>query len=149
MKMTKEQQDSVYTELLKDQYKVEKYDNKVGIYCIKINGKIVYIGKSTKMLYRLAGHCWEIEHGKNNKSHKYRVLYEALINKDVQIEFDVMLYCEKEELDQMEGQFIRNLVPPLNYQIPKTTGKGYTTNPIAQSITLEQILFPNRDYFNF
>ena len=148
MKMTKEQQDSVYNEFLKDQYKVEKYQ-KPGIYCIKINDKLVYIGKSKNMLYRLAGHCWEIKHGQYNKSHKYRVLWEALNREDVKIDFDIMITCDEDELDMYEGQFIRNLVPALNYQIPKTTGKGYTTNPLAQTISLEQILNPEGQYFNF
>jgi hypothetical protein len=43
----------VYDNLCQDSEKVKKY-KMPGVYCIKINDKIVYIGQSSEMLYRLA-----------------------------------------------------------------------------------------------
>ena len=50
-----------------------KYDH-AGIYCIKIDDTIVYIGKSTNMLKRVAQHYAAI---KGQKERKYRILAEA------------------------------------------------------------------------
>lgn len=45
-------EDNVYQMLIRKGYS-EKYKH-AGIYCIKQNGKIIYIGKSTNMLRRIA-----------------------------------------------------------------------------------------------
>ena len=50
-----------------------KYDH-AGIYCIKIDSTIVYIGKSRNMLRRVAQHYVGI---KTQKEKKYRILAEA------------------------------------------------------------------------
>ena len=50
-----------------------KYDH-AGIYCIKLDNQIVYIGKSTNMLYRVAEHYVGIQTGSETK---YRILAEA------------------------------------------------------------------------
>lgn len=50
-----------------------KYDH-AGIYCIKIDDTIVYIGKSMNMLKRVAQHYAAI---KGQKERKYRILAEA------------------------------------------------------------------------
>ena len=50
-----------------------KYDSP-GIYCIKLNEKIVYIGKSRNMLCRVASHYVGIKRGSERK---YRILAEA------------------------------------------------------------------------
>ena len=50
-----------------------KYEHP-GIYCIKMNDKIVYIGKSRNMLERVAAHYVGIRCGTERK---YRILAEA------------------------------------------------------------------------
>ena len=45
-----------------------------GIYCIKLNDQIVYIGKSKNMLVRVAHHYVGIKRGTERK---YRILAEA------------------------------------------------------------------------
>jgi hypothetical protein len=57
--ITKEAQDALYQDMCQDVYKRRKYKHP-GIYCIKINGDIVYVGKSLDMLERLAGHILHI-----------------------------------------------------------------------------------------
>ena len=115
-----------------------------GIYCIKLGGKIVYIGKSDNMLRRLAEHYVGI---KTESERKYRILAEAQ-RKGHAVEFDVLYYAEsksrealEEEIGQKEGEFIRAHMPPLNTQIPKEDDwHHFTRNARAQMITLDELL---------
>lgn len=63
------------------------------------------------------------------------------------IRFSVMYHATavaseiKNELGAKEGELIRSLRPPLNYQIPKENNwRRYTTNPAALKITLSDLL---------
>ena len=101
----------------------EKY-NHAGVYSIRIDGKLVYIGKATNMLNRLVDHILEI--GRNEaREHKYAVLREAR-DTDHRIDFDVLYYATSAspsaiecEICEKEGELIRENLPPLNYKIPK------------------------------
>ena len=53
--------------------KEEKY-KAPGIYCIKLDGRIVYIGKSINMIDRVAAHYVGINTGSERK---YRIIKEA------------------------------------------------------------------------
>ena len=93
-----------------------------GIYCIKIDNEIVYIGKSHNMLKRVAQHYVGI---KTQSELKYQVLSEAQ-RKGHAINFDVLYYASqkgynavKEEIGTKEGEYIRKYKPALNTQIPK------------------------------
>lgn len=108
-----------------------------GIYQIFLNNSLVYIGQSQNMLHRIASHMYEIEH--NKKSNKYIQLRRAKQH-GCKIRFDVITHCKDDELDQLEGQYIRQYLPPLNYQIPKESGHGFTVNKLAKTITYERIL---------
>lgn len=115
-----------------------------GIYKITIDNKIVYIGKSKNMLYRLAEHFVAF---KNPKNHKYRILAEAK-RSGHKVRFDKVydahstrLFEIEEELGRTEGEFIRRYHPPLNTQIPKETDwRKYEYNSTANTITLEEII---------
>ena len=87
--ISREMREAKYEEYCQDPYKVEKYQ-KPGIYCIKINDIIVYVGLSRNMLQRLADHTLEIMDGRNHKTNKYRVLYQAMIREDCKVSFDVL-----------------------------------------------------------
>ena len=50
-----------------------KYEHP-GIYCIKLNERVVYIGKSQNMLERIAAHYVGINSGSERK---YRIIEEA------------------------------------------------------------------------
>ena len=98
-----------------------KYDH-AGIYCIKIDDSIVYIGKSHNMLKRVAQHYVAIQ-GQTEK--KYRIFAEAQ-RKGHSINFDVLYdakeryhFAVTEEIGQKEGEYIRKYKPALNTQIPR------------------------------
>ena len=61
--------ENMYQWLKRNGY-ADKYDH-AGIYCIKIDNIIVYIGKSTNMLRRVAEHYAAI---KGQETRKYRIL---------------------------------------------------------------------------
>ena len=99
----------------------EKYDH-AGIYCIKIDDIIVYIGKSHNMLKRVSQHYAAIM-GQSEK--KYRIFAEAQ-RKGHSINFDVLYHAAetyypavKNEIGQKEGEYIRQYKPVLNTQIPR------------------------------
>ena len=109
---------------IKDKGFGEKYDH-AGIYCIKLNGKVVYVGQSHNMLLRIAEHILKIN---LPDEHKYIILNEA---KDhCNIEFDVLYNVkydffsdEDQQLNEKEAEYIAFFQPPLNTQIPD--GKGH------------------------
>ena len=93
-----------------------------GIYCIKVDEKIVYIGKSGNMLRRIAQHYVGIQ---RQTEKKYAVLAEAR-RRGHNINFDVLYYAQSTryadklaEIGQKEGEYIRKYQPILNTQIPK------------------------------
>ena len=139
-------------EELKKQGLAAKYE-RAGIYSISIDEKLVYIGKSRNMLYRLATHIEEIEK-EDQRTHKYWVLRSAQ-KLGYSINFGVLYYSpfeDEEESDndigEMEGILIRKHMPPLNTQIPKADNwHTYTYNKRAKAITLSEILGkPQTDY---
>lgn len=93
-----------------------KYEH-AGIYCIKVDEKIVYIGKSANMLRRIASHYAHIQMGTEKK---YRILDEAR-RKGHPITFDVLYYAQSKgitdrltEIGEKEGEYIRQYQPILN-----------------------------------
>lgn len=94
----------------------EKYEH-AGIYCINVDNKIVYIGKSHNMMKRIANHYANIQ--MENET-KYRILSEVR-RKGHNIGFDVLYYATargysaiKEEIGKKEGEYIRLYQPILN-----------------------------------
>lgn len=93
-----------------------KYEH-AGIYCIKVDEKIVYIGKSGNMLRRIAFHY---AHTQMETETKYRILSEVR-RKGHELGFDVLYYAESKrqadrftELGEKEGEYIRQYRPILN-----------------------------------
>ena len=120
-----------------------KYEH-AGIYCIKLNNQIVYIGKSRNMLVRIAEHYVGIKQGSECK---YRILAEAQ-RKGYTVDFDVLYYAKNqrywdivEEIGQKEGEFIREYRPVLNTQIPKEDNwRKWEVNPIDAREVLKLLL---------
>ncbi len=109
------------TNYLKRKGLADKYE-KAGIYCIKIDDDIVYIGKSHNMLKRVAQHYVGIQ---KQSELKYRILAESH-RKGHKISFDVLYYAScrgynaiKDEIGTKEGEYIREYKPALNTHIPK------------------------------
>ena len=120
-----------------------KYEHP-GIYCIKVEGQILYIGKSENMLKRVAAHYVGIQTGSEKK---YRLLSEIQRNGHP-IEFDVLYYAQatgtaaiREEIGSKEGEFIRQYLPVLNTQIPKAEDwHKWNTNMVDAAEVLAQFL---------
>ena len=100
---------------------LEKQFDHAGIYCIKVDGRIVYIGKSYNMLRRMAQHKVAM---KRQDELKYRILAEVQ-RKGCKVRFDVLYDASsfgydniQEEIGRMESEFIRRHRPMLNTQIP-------------------------------
>ena len=99
----------------------DQYEH-AGIYCIKIDEAVVYIGKSYNMLKRVAQHYAAIQ---KPTEKKYRILAEVR-RKGHAINFDVLYYAKAQdytsimaEIGEKEGEYIRQYKPVLNTQIPK------------------------------
>ncbi len=120
----------------------KKY-NHAGIYCIRQNGKIVYVGKSVNMLRRIAQHYVGIKCGSERK---YRILAEVK-RKGYGVSFDVLydatrtdLAGIREEIGQKESEYINLYHPILNTQIPhegnfrKFTNEYHDARDIVQYI---------------
>ena len=115
-----------------------------GIYCIKVDNEIVYIGKSANMLRRIAEHYAGIQMGTEKK---YRILAEAR-RKGHNISFDVLHYAtgrtrvdKLAEIGEKEGEYIRKHNPILNTQIPKAEDWGrWDTKTVDAKSILESIL---------
>ena len=115
-----------------------------GIYCIKIDANIVYIGKSANMLRRIAEHYVGIKTGSEKK---YRIIAEAQ-RKGHPITFDVLYYAKSKsivnqlaEIGEKEGEYIRLHRPFLNTQIPKAEDwKKYDNNEVNAREVLQQII---------
>ena len=121
----------------------EKYEH-AGIYCIKIDGIIVYIGKSANMLRRIAQHYAGIQKGTEKK---YRIISEAE-RKGHPISFDVLYYAKSRryadklvEIGEKEGEYIRHYQPILNTQIPKAENwQTWDTKEVDTGAALQAIL---------
>ena len=115
-----------------------------GIYCIKINGQIVYIGKSANMLRRIAQHYVGIQ---TEAEKKYRIMAEAR-RKGHNVDFDVLYYAHSRgrinqlsEIGQKEGEYIRQYNPILNTQIPKEEDwSKWEINEVDARAVLQKIL---------
>ena len=115
-----------------------------GIYCIKVDNTIVYVGKSRNMLKRVAQHYVGIRL-ENEK--KYRILAE-LKRKGHCIGFDVLYYAQAHqykkvsaEIGQKEGEYIRQLQPLLNTQIPtEENWKNWEVQPVDAKKVLSMLL---------
>ena len=115
-----------------------------GIYCIRIDDSIVYIGKSMDMLRRMAQHYVGIRKGSEKK---YRIMAEAK-RKGHRVNFDVLYYAKSRsrvdkmvEIGEKEGEYIRQYQPILNTQIPKEEDwHQYDTQTIDAKAVLENLL---------
>ena len=133
---------------MEEAMKLNKDLDKPGIYCIKLQGKKVYVGKSRNMLKRVASHMQHIySTTPESKGHKYQILKEADKAK-MAIEFDVLYYSTKteqadidEDIGSAEALFINHYMPQLNVQIPKIDNwKSSTMSKTAKTITLKEIV---------
>ena len=136
-----------YKEILQRYVKskyIKPYLDKSGIYCIKINGVIIYIGKADNLLKRILSHQVNTELGL--PEHKYDV-FRGIIQQGYTLCFEVLEYVpNKKNLLIVEGKWIRKYMPIMNYQIPKEDGIHYTVNPIAKKASAEMVIEHVKQY---
>lgn len=136
-----------YREILQRYVKtkyIKPYLDKSGIYCIKIDGVIIYIGKADNLLKRILSHQVNTELGL--PEHKYNV-FRGIIQKGYTLCFEVLEYVpNKKNLLIVEGKWIRKYMPIMNYQIPKEDGIHYTVNPIAKKVSAEMVIEHVKQY---
>ena len=150
MSYSKQQKDEIKQQLAQNPDIKEKYRG-AGIYSIKIDDILVYIGKSQDLLERVAEHIAEIQNIDQHSSNKYKVIAQAQ-RTGHQITFDVLYYSPftsgNEMIDDIgfnEGKYIREYLPFLNTQIPNENDyKKYTYNKRAKYITLDNILYEGK-----
>lgn len=125
-------------------FQLDKYDNRAGCYCIYIDDKLVYIGKSMNIFERIAAHIYNMDNNKRDE-HKYHILNEARTNGN-KISFDVIYYANKTDVDEArkdisinEEILIQKYLPPLNYLV-KSDSENPVHNEDALTITLNEIL---------
>ena len=139
-----ERRKEIYEELKQDEYYKQRYDNEAGVYKIKIEDNIVYIGKSRNLLQRLADHIAGIESG---EQHKYQILRQAK-EAGLNVQFDAIYYsnCKEQEaidvdIGYQEAYYINHYKPALNQQIPyQNNYHSCFINENAKRITLDEIL---------
>ena len=136
-----------YKEILQRYVKTKytkPYLDKSGIYCIKIDGVIIYIGKADNLLKRILSHQVNTELGL--PEHKYNV-FRGIIQQGYTLCFEVLEYVpNKKNLLIVEGKWIRKYMPIMNYQIPKKDGIHYTVNPIAKKASAEMVIDHIKQY---
>lgn len=147
MSYSKQQKDEIKAELASNPVVREKYSG-AGIYCIKIDDILVYIGKSKDLLERVAEHIAGIKYFDTKSANKYKVLAQAQ-RMGHSINFDVLYSSPFTLGDEMyddigfnEGRYIRKYLPFLNTQIPKEEDyHKYDYNKRAKYISLDSILY--------
>lgn len=150
MSYSRQKKDEIKLELETNPDIKEKYRG-AGIYTIKIDDILVYIGKSQDLLERVVEHIAEIQNIDYHSSNKYKVMAQAQ-RMGHSINFDVIYYCPFTFGNQMiddigftEGKYIRKYLPFLNVQIPKEEDyRKYTYNKRAKYITLDSILYEGK-----
>lgn len=115
----------------------DKYEHS-GIYQVFLNNKLVYVGRSSNMLQRIANHMYQID--VNQKTNKYIQLRGAR-EQGYGIRFDVLEYCSEEETPYREAYWINKYRPCLNTQIPKLDNPAsFCYNKRAKTITYQEIV---------
>ena len=150
MSYSRQKKDEVKQQLAQNPDIKEKYRG-AGIYSIKIDDILVYIGKSQDLLERVAEHIAEIQNIDQHSSNKYKVIAQAQ-RMGHKVSFDILYYSPftsgNDMIDDIgfnEGKYIREYLPFLNTQIPNENDyKKYTYNKRAKYITLDSILYEGK-----
>lgn len=103
----------------------------IGIYCIKVNDCIVYIGKSNDLQHRMREH-WSKIYCPNSEN-KYQLLHSAFKNYN-NITFWVLGEYDAAELNTQEKEWIKLLKPCLNDKLNNGIGKSLTTQDFFNEI---------------
>lgn len=104
---------------------------KAGIYCIKVNECIVYVGKSKNLQGRMFQHWGKIFSG--TEDNKYKLLHSAF-NHYYRITFWVLGEYEEAKLNEKEKMWIEILKPCLNGKMNNNRGLDITAQEFYDEI---------------
>lgn len=107
-------------------------EQKPGIYCITVDRKIVYVGKSKNVYQRCRSHIYNIQNAMFNQEKKYLLLLSAFLGGHL-VDCYPIQYCDVDCLTELEDKYIDEINPKLNILTP--TGK----NDISE-MKIEQLL---------
>lgn len=96
-------------------------EQKPGIYCITVDRKIVYVGKSKNVYQRCRSHIYNIQNAMFNQEKKYLLLLSAFLGGHWVDCFPIQ-YCDVDCLTELEDRYIEEFNPKLNILTP--TGKN-------------------------
>lgn len=92
---------------------------RAGIYCITVDMKIVYVGKSKNVQQRCRSHIYNIQNAMFNQEKKYLLLLSAFLGGHWVDCFPIQ-YCDIDCLSELEDRYIEEF------------GANITTRNIAQ-----------------
>lgn len=95
-----------------------------GIYCIKVNDCIVYVGKSIGIGSRVINHAGNIFDSKENK---YKLIKDS-VRRNLPVTFWVIEECEEWKLSEKEVEWIKILKPCLNSAYNQGLGSKIEAN---------------------
>lgn len=96
-------------------------EQRAGIYCITVDMKIVYVGKSKNVQQRCRSHIYNIQNAMFNQEKKYLLLLSAFLGGHWVDCFPIQ-YCDIDCLSELEDRYIEEFNPKLN--ILTQTGKN-------------------------
>lgn len=135
---------------IKEYYNIvpaEKYEH-AGVYCIKVDEEIVYVGKARDMRTRVASHMYNTLDNKNmtpGMRFKYGELRKAH-QLGYQVIFDVLYTSpivnpgkeQDDDIGKMEAELINKYLPKLNKQIPNLTNYHKYSNKEYEHLELKE-----------
>ena len=108
-----------------------------GIYCIKVNNTIVYIGQSIDIKDRLKDHLIGIQYH-FYKENKYQLLHSCYWRNEYKITFHIIERCRKTQLDEKEQFWIKLIHPCLNSTFNHNQGSTITAQEFYNIIYNEE-----------
>lgn len=113
-----------YLEFFEHDRENRRQYRKSGIYAFLLLGEVVYVGQSTNLHLRFFHHAENFAKVRPKKipSNKKYILLKPYIDK---VEWKVLEYCSKEDLDERENSWIDFYNPIFNIQ--RRDGKVYFT----------------------
>ena len=117
---TPNKHNELYRDMLEELHNQYPELDSMGTYCLKFNGKIVYVGQSTYIAKRWVCHLFNAYHEESKEYNRAFYICFRHLAKAGNLEFEVLETTDiKEKLDWIEGFAINYYKPCLNKIVPK------------------------------
>ena len=107
---------------------LQPYDGVSGIYCLKMDGEIVYVGQATNIALRWISHVSNVYCKDSTRYHK--AMYVAIRKAKLfnhSFSFEVLEYCEEEALNANEYKWMKYYCDNLKLNSRKPDSLGSVT----------------------